>query len=54
MTDGLTAHHIRPFIETQSYDPADGVALCLPHHREADRRLAAMSKNLDTGDDRAA
>jgi predicted restriction endonuclease len=39
-TTKLAAHHLEPFRDTQSYDPADGICLCLPHHREADARLS--------------
>jgi hypothetical protein len=39
-TERLTAHHLEPFRETQSYDPKDGIALCTPHHRLAEQRLS--------------
>ncbi len=54
----LTAHHLKRLRDVLSYDPADGVALCLPHHREAERRLSAANcarvHNLGSSDDRAA
>jgi hypothetical protein len=37
----LHAHHLAPFIETGSYDPRHGIALCLRHHRLAEERLRA-------------
>ena len=35
----LTAHHLRKLREMPTYDPARGMCLCQPHHREAERRL---------------
>lgn len=45
VTTGLTAHHVQRFVDVPSYNPADGVALCLPHHREAERRLTVSAAN---------
>lgn len=44
----LTAHHLRPLRVVPSYDPRQGCGLCLPHHREAERRLAESMR--DDGD----
>jgi predicted restriction endonuclease len=38
-TTGLQAHHLQPLRDSQSYDPADGVALCRHHHALAERAL---------------
>jgi hypothetical protein len=39
-TERLTAHHLEAFRDQPTYDPAMGIALCGPHHREAERRLS--------------
>lgn len=45
VTDHLEAHHLDPLRTSASYNPADGVALCLHHHRLAEVR--ARTSNLD-------
>ena len=56
VTTGLHAHHLDLLRDVQTFDPRRGVALCGPHHREADRRLRA-TRNVSSrneSDDRAA
>jgi hypothetical protein len=36
-TANLQAHHLAPFRQSRSYDPADGVALCPRHHSAVER-----------------
>ena len=38
-TEGLEAHHLRPFTSDQSYDATAGVALCSRHHHEVERLM---------------
>ena len=38
-TDHLQAHHTTPLVQTLSFDPGAGVALCPPHHALAERAL---------------
>ncbi len=42
-SDHLQAHHLTPLIQTLSFDPADGVALCPPHHARAERALSDVA-----------
>ena len=41
VTTGLTAHHLIPFIESGSMDPASGACLCTHHHAVVEARLRA-------------
>jgi hypothetical protein len=37
VTTGLQAHHLDRLIDSQTFDPRRGVALCPRHHRMAER-----------------
>lgn len=38
-TTNLEAHHLIPLLESGSFDPRHGRALCSAHHHEAEQRL---------------
>lgn len=43
--EGVEAHHVRAIIDGGSpTDPANGVALCRKHHREAEAKLRAARR----------
>jgi 5-methylcytosine-specific restriction endonuclease McrA len=43
-SEGVEAHHRRPLADGGGNDPANGVALCRRHHREAEAALRARKR----------